>query len=132
MNKINLKNIYSKYVHRDRSKLYLTPYREWGIILIFGVPLLIAVSMFGYYTYERYFVTGVEEVSPVAVTTKKSDIEILKKDLDDTLDYFKNKEEKHTNLLLEQGHPRSILPATTTQGMLGNATASTSTTTSTR
>lgn len=132
MNISHLKNIYNSFAHRDRSKLRLTPYKEWGIILGCSTLLFVAVSIVGYGVYDRYFVHGVVKEFVVATTTPESDIEILTRDVEDRLEYFKNKEERHAKLLLEQGHPRNIMIATTTQDMPVNATTSTSTATSTR
>ena len=113
MNLAYFKDIFDRYVHRDRSKLYITPYRDWGIILISSAFLFVAFSAFGYYAYDHYYVAGVESTAAVDAVQKHSDIDVLKKDLDSTFAYFNEKEKKHQTLLLEKRHFDTVVSSTT-------------------
>jgi hypothetical protein len=86
------------YLHRDRSKLYITPYRSWGAMLVVLTLMLLAAFVFGYNAYVQYYIHGVEVEKSTEAAVEKSEIEVLKAEVDDALIYFLEKKKMHEML----------------------------------
>ncbi|MCK5095765.1 MAG: hypothetical protein KAR24_00210 [Candidatus Pacebacteria bacterium] len=99
--------------HRDRSKLYITPYREWTVILIGVFVSLVGVSVFGYHAFNKYYIHGADQVVSEGQTQEVLEVKALQSKLAETVVYFEKKEQEHAELLKEKRTFESILSTTT-------------------
>ena len=97
-----IKKKITAYLHRDRSKLYITSHRDWTIILLVSFIAFVSVSVHGYYVYVDKFILGVKDVVVQEDVHTDSEIEIFKRELDKTLAYFENKKESHRDFLKDK------------------------------
>ena len=87
---------------RDRSKLYITPFREWSIMLFLSTIILIVVVFFCYRAFDDIYINSFEENGIVQMETDPYKIEDLKVELSKTLQYYKGLEDEHNALLGKQ------------------------------
>lgn len=103
---MNIKDIQKRiqrYVHRDKSKLYITPYYSWAAMLTVWSLLLVGAFGFSYHVYMQYYIQGVEDVSNGQEdVAEKGDVELLRGNIEEILQYFDQKEEGHNELLKKQ------------------------------
>ena len=86
---------------RDRSKLYITPFREWSIILFLSVVLVMGTVFFCYRAFNDIYINPLKEESVKQTETDPYKIEDLKIELSRTFQYYKDRECEH-NVLLEK------------------------------
>ena len=113
MNILLLKEKIKYCCHRDKSKLYITPYREWTVILIGVFVSFIGVSVFGHHIFNKYYIHGADQVVSEGQAQEVLEIKALQGKLEETLVYFERKEQEHAELLKEKRTFESMLSTTT-------------------
>ena len=102
---MNISKIYKKikgYRDRDRSKLYITPLREWSIILFINTVLILFVICFSYYAFNVVYIDSFKEDATLQTNMDPYDIEAFKIELSETIQYYEKKTQEHNDLLKEQ------------------------------
>ena len=85
---MNISKLYRKirsYNDRDRSKLYITPFREWSIILLLNAIITVVVIFFCYGAFHDIYMDGFKEDSVGQAEVDPYKIEDLKIELSKTL-----------------------------------------------
>ena len=113
MNILLLKEKIKSCCHRDKSKLYITPYREWALILVGSLISLVGVSIFSYNIFDQHYVHGVDHVISEGQAQEVVEIQTLQNKLDEAVIYFEKREQAHTELLKEKRTFESMLSTTT-------------------
>ena len=101
---MNISKLYEKIKacrDRDRSKLYITPFREWNIILFLSTILIISTVFFCYRAFNDIYINSFKEENISQVETDPYKIEDIKFKLSKILQYYKERENEH-NVLLEK------------------------------
>ena len=102
---MNILKSYEKikaYRDRDRSKLYITPFREWSIILFLSTILIIGAVFFCYRAFNDIYMDSFKEDGIGQIETDPYKIEDIKVELSKTLQYYKEREREHNALLEKQ------------------------------
>lgn len=102
---MNILKSYEKikaYRDRDRSKLYITPFREWGIILVLSTILIIGTVFFCYRAFNDIYIDSFKEDGIGQIETDPYKIEDIKVELSKTLQYYKDRVREHNALLEKQ------------------------------
>lgn len=87
---------------RDRSKLYITPFREWGIMLFTSAVLVFIVVLFSYYAFNNIYIDSFKEKDIGQTKSNLYNIENFRTELFETLQYYEKRTQEHNILLNEQ------------------------------
>ena len=102
---MNISRLYKRiksYGDRDHSKLYITPFREWSVMLFLSTIIAITVIFFCYGAFNDIYIDGFKEDSVGQIETDPYKVEDLKVELSKTLQYYKGREDEHKALLEKQ------------------------------
>ena len=102
---MNISRLYKRiksYGDRDHSKLYITPFREWSVMLFLSTIIAITVIFFCYGAFNDIYIDGFKEDSVGQIETDPYKVEDLKVELSKTLQYYKEREREHNALLEKQ------------------------------
>lgn len=102
---MEISKLYKKikqYKERDRSKLYLNPFHEWNIILLFGVILSVMFAFFYYKAFNDVYVNRFKEENINSSEKDPHKTKDLKTKLSETLQYYEEREKEHNALLEKQ------------------------------
>jgi len=102
---MDISKIYKKikrYRDRDRSKLYITPFREWSIILFINAVFVLLVICFSYYVFSIIYVGSFKEEVALQTNMDPYDIKAFKIELLETIQYYEKKTQEHNDLFNEQ------------------------------
>ena len=101
---MNILKLYKKitgYRDRDRSKLYITPFREWSIVLFINIIFVFVFVFFSYYSFNDIYVNGFRNEVDDQVKIDPYKIKSLRTELSEMLQYYQEREYEH-NILLEK------------------------------
>ena len=102
---MNISKIYKKikrYRDRDQSKLSITPFREWIIILFVNAVFVLAVICFSYYAFNIFYIDSFKEEIVPQTDEEIYNIKTFQTELSETIWYYEKREKEHSNLLNEQ------------------------------
>lgn len=102
---MNISKLYKRiklYSDRDSSKLYITPFREWSIMLFLSTIITIIVIFFCYGAFNDIYTNSFKEEGIGQAVTDPYKIEDIKIELSKTLQYYKKQEREYDALLEKQ------------------------------
>ncbi len=103
---MDISKIYKKikrYRDRDRSKLYITSFREWNILLFINTVFILFVICFSYYAFNVVYIDSFKEEEVTLQTNMDPyDIKTFKTELSETIQRYEKKTQEYNDLLNEQ------------------------------